>query len=92
MAPQATTNTATQPKRTSPTQRTSQATSAAVIDTSKVSELLRNRPDSSPWGRYKVEMAIKLNMKKLTCHADAKRMLYRHDPTVSGSYGIAGVD
>ena len=92
MAPQATTSTATQPKRTPPTQRMSQADPAAVIDTSKVSELLRNIPDNSPWGRYKADMAIKLSMMKMTCHADAEKMLKGHDPNVFGLYRIAGVD
>ena len=89
---QATTSTATQRTRTPPTQRISQADPAAVIDTSKVSELLRNRPDPSPWELYKADMAIKLNMKKLTCHANAKKMLNGHDPTVSGLYRISAVE
>ena len=92
VAHQATTSIATQPTRTPPAQRISQADHAAVIDTSKVSELLRNRPDPSPWGRYKADSAIELNMKKMTCHADAKKMLNGHDTTVSGLYRIAGVD
>ena len=90
--PQATTSNATQPSRTPPAQRISQADPAVVIDTIKVSELLRNRADPSPWGQYKADMAIKLYMKKLTCHADSKKMLNGHDPTVFGLYRIAGVD
>ena len=53
---------------------------AAVIDMSEISELLRNRPDPSPWGQYKADMTIKLNMKNGL------------DLTVSGLYRIAGVD
>ena len=37
-------------------------------------------------------MAIKLNLKTLTCRADAKKLLNGHDCTVSGLYRIAGVD
>ena len=65
---------------------------AAVIDTSRISELLRKRPGPSPWGRYKADMAIKLNIKKLTCHADVRKMLNGYDPTVSGLYRIGSVD
>ena len=92
MAPQATTSTATQPTRTPPAQRNSQADSQAMIDTSKVSELLWNRSDPNHWVRYKADLAIKLNLKLLTCHSDAKKMLDGHDPTVPGLYRKAGVD
>ena len=37
-------------------------------------------------------MAIKLNMKKLTCHADARKMLNWYEPTVPGLYRIGYVD
>ena len=33
-----------------------------------------------------------MNMKKLICHEDAKKMLNGHDHTVFGLYRIAGVD
>ena len=49
VAHQATTSIATQPTRTPLAQRISQADPAAVIDMSKISELLRNRPDPSNW-------------------------------------------
>ena len=37
-------------------------------------------------------MAIKMFMKTLTYHANAKKMRIGHNPTVSGLYRIAGVD
>ena len=46
------------------------------------------KPRESP----RADSAIELNMKKMTCHADAKKMVNGHDTTVSGLYRIAGVD
>ena len=92
VAPQVTANTAAQHSRASPAQRTSRVDPVAVIDTSRVSELLWKKADPSPWGRYRADMAIKLSMKTLTCRADARRMLIGVDLTVSGLYRIAGVD
>ena len=91
-AHQATTIIAAQSTRTPPARRILQVDPAAAIDTSKISELLRNRPNPSPWGQYTAVMAIQLNMKKLTCHADARKMLNGHDCTVSNMHRIAGVD
>ena len=91
-SPQETTSTAAQHARMPQTQRKSQADTAAVMDTMKVNDSLWNRPDPSPWGRYKADMTIKLNMKTLTCPADAKKVLNGHDSTVSALYRIAGVD
>ena len=90
MAPQVTANTTSQHSRASPAQGTSRANPAAVIDTSRVSELLWNRADPSPWKRYKADMSIKLNMK--TYRADARIMLNGVGATVSGLYRIAGMD
>ena len=92
VASQVTANTMVQHSRASPAQGTSRAYPAAVIDTSRVSELLWNRAEPSTWGRYKADMAIKLSMKTITCCADARRMPNGVDPTVSGLYRIAGVD
>ena len=92
VAPQATTSTASQPTRAPSAQRNSQADPAAIIDRSKISAVLWKRPGPSPCGRYKADMVIKLDMKTLTCHVDAKKMLNGHDPTVSGLYRIAGAD
>ena len=64
VATQPTTSTANQPKKVPSAQKNSQADPAAIIDTSKTSELLWNRPDPSPSGRYKADMAIKLNMSR----------------------------
>ena len=79
-AHQATTSIAAQPTRTP------QVDPAAVINTSRITEL------PSTWGRYEADMAFQLNIKKLTCHADARNMLNGHDHTVSGLYRIWGVD
>ena len=85
MPHQATTSTSSQPTSAPSVQRNLQADSAAVIDTIRISELLWNRSDPSQWGQYKSEMANELNMKTLlTLHADAKKMLSGHNPTVSG--------
>ena len=65
---------------------------AAVINTTRISELLRNRPDPHPWGQSTADMAIKLNMKKLTCLPDARKMLNGQDRTVPGLYRIGSVD
>ena len=83
---------ASQPARAASAQRNSQADPAAIIDTSKVSELLWNRPDPSPWGKYKADMTINSYKKTLTCHVDVKKMLPGHDPTVSVLYRRAGLD
>ena len=92
VAPQVTANTLSQHSRASPARGTSLADLAAVINTSRVSEIVRIRADPSRWGRYKADMAIELSMKTLTCRADARRMLNGVDPTVSGRDRIAGVD
>ena len=73
-------------------QGNSQADPAAIMNIERVSELLWNRPESSPWGRYRVNMSIKLNMNTLACRADAKKMLNGQNPAVSGLYRIAGAD
>ena len=73
-------------------QGNSQADPEAIMNTERVSELLWNRPESSPWGRYKVNMSIKLNMNTLACRADSKKRLNGQNPTISGLYRIAGVD
>ena len=70
--------------------REERADHAAVIHTSRVSELLRFRADPRPWGRYKTDLVIELNLKTLTCRrADAWKRLNRVDPTVSDLYRIA---
>ena len=92
VATQETANTTAQHTRASPAQVTSRADPAAVIDTSRVGELLWNRAYSTPWGRYKADMAIKLSMKTLTCRADATKLLNWVDPKVSSLYRIADVD
>ena len=54
--------------------------------------LLWNRPDPSGWGHYKADMSARLNMNKLTCREDAKKMIGGEGPTVSRLYRIPGVD
>ena len=91
VTPQATTSTTNQPTSALSAQRISQADAAAVLYMSKVSEFLWIRPDPSPWGQHKADMAIKLNMMTLTFHEDVKKMLNGHGPMVSRLY-IAAVD
>ena len=51
-----------------------------------------NRSDPSTWGRYKADMALKLNMNMLAFRADAMKMLNGRDRMASGFYRISGVD
>ena len=54
--------------------------------------LLWNRPDRSGWGQNKTDISARLNMNKLTCREDARKMIGGEDPTVSRLYRILGVD
>ena len=54
--------------------------------------LLWIRPDPSGWGQYKTDLIANLNMNKLTCRADARKIMGGEGPTVSGIYRISGVD
>ena len=66
------------------------ATPAEGIEPNSV--LLWIRPDPSGWGQYKTDMIANLNMNKLTCRADARKIMGGEGPTVSGIYRISGVD
>ena len=57
-----------------------------------MSAVIWNRPDPSGWGQYKTDMTARLNMNKLTCRKDARKMSGGEGPTVSRFYRIPGMD
>ena len=81
------------PATATPASTTGQSTSAVPAQGVELSSvLLWNRPDPSGWRQYKTDMSARLNMNKLKCREDARRMIGGDGPTVTRLYRIPGVD
>ena len=70
----------------------SSPTTAPAEGVKSTGVLLWNPPDPSAWGHYKADMIATLNMNMLTSRADARRMMDKNGPMVSGLYRKRGVD